>query len=446
MTTLDSGNTNANITLSNGNLTATLSTADSNWHASRSTTSKSSGKWYFEVTVNTTNNSGGQTPINVGVCNSTFPVTTSGSGNYMGGDGSSNSMGYTSDGVAYRHAGSIGSASIYSAVMHTNSNVVGVALDMDNGILCFVDVTNNIWYEPLDITTGNGSGITGWPVALYAGISLSTLSNAAVTINFGGSAFSGTVPLDFAAWDAALPSAAATRFDNNSGGGPRSPLTSIIAVSGANNNIVTSAAIQTKWATIAANNFVSSGKLYCEYNRTAASGTYSNDAPWGVGLVWGSVGHGVSGEGNVTYPGHDLGEVGYFGQAGHVYGQGNQTLATLATYAVGDTIGQAVDFSNKKIWWQKNGGNWNNDVIGNQNPATNTGGVSLSSVIISGYTYAPCVGLNSTAATGLGSITCNFGATAFTYTPPSGFSKWPQAVPSLGVQYRVNLGLYMIIQ
>ncbi len=97
----------------------------------------------------------------------------------------------------------------------------------------------------------------------------------------------------------------------------------------------------------------------------------------------------------------------------------NSTIATIQTATSADIIGIAIDFTHSKVWIRKNGGNWNNDVIGNQNPATNTGGVSTSTLAAGTYFVAFGDSANGTAA-----ATANFGATTFNTTAPSGFSAW----------------------
>lgn len=56
----------------------------------------------------------------------------------------------------------------------------------------------------------------------------------------------------------------------------------------------------------------------------------------------------------------------------------NVVVATLAAYVANSNIGVAVNPLTQLIWFRVNGGNWNNDVIANQNPATNTGGIPLN--------------------------------------------------------------------
>jgi hypothetical protein len=94
-------------------------------------------------------------------------------------------------------------------------------------------------------------------------------------------------------------------------------------------------------------------------------------------------------------------------------------LYNLGASANNDIVCVAVDRSNNNIWFRKNGGNWNNS--GTANPATNTGGFSLTAVAAIGVpVFAVATSSNFTAPT----ITANFGASAFSFAIPSGFQAW----------------------
>lgn len=118
---------------------------------------------------------------------------------------------------------------------------------------------------------------------------------------------------------------------------------------------------------------------------------------------------------NDSYLGLETNSIGYFGDGNVWYN--NASAATLATVAAGDVVCVALDAGNK-IWWRKNGGNWNNS--GTDNPATNTGGVTLAGGL-TGTVYA---GYNVRNEGTTGQLTANFGATAFAFTPPSGFTSF----------------------
>lgn len=134
-------------------------------------------------------------------------------------------------------------------------------------------------------------------------------------------------------------------------------------------------------------------------------------------------------------PGAGLSELGigfvdgsaFLSQTPYVQGVGVQTQPSIfvannsaGTYTsvdavIGDVWGVAIDATAKLVWFRKNGGLWNNS--GSADPATGAGGVDISVL-----TFPLFVGIfvdneANTPAT----ITTNFGATAFAFTPPAGF-------------------------
>lgn len=60
----------------------------------------------------------------------------------------------------------------------------------------------------------------------------------------------------------------------------------------------------------------------------------------------------------------------------------NSTNTSNEAWSTTQNLSFAIDTINNKAWIRNNSGsgNWNNDVIGNQNPATNTGGISISGI------------------------------------------------------------------
>jgi hypothetical protein len=80
-----------------------------------------------------------------------------------------------------------------------------------------------------------------------------------------------------------------------------------------------------------------------------------------------------------------------------------------SSYTTGDVIGIAVDLPNGKIWWAKNN-TW--QASGSPAAGTNPAFTGLSGII-----YVAAAGDGSATQT----ITANFGKSAFTYSPPTGF-------------------------
>jgi hypothetical protein len=103
-----------------------------------------------------------------------------------------------------------------------------------------------------------------------------------------------------------------------------------------------------------------------------------------------------------------------------IYVNGSNVIAagTTGTYTSGNLICHALDVPNQRYWARIGAaGNWNGS--GTANPATNVGGVDISSILQGGV--FPLYAAFSLGATNE-QVTANFGATAFTGTVPSGFT------------------------
>lgn len=141
-----------------------------------------------------------------------------------------------------------------------------------------------------------------------------------------------------------------------------------------------------------------SGKNYWEYTITAIS---SNGLAVGIALLSASLSAG-------TTTG-----VAVLTRVGTIFINGSN-LGSLGIRAVNDVIGVAVDFTAGLIWFRvAPSGLWN--ASGTADPATGTGGISISA--LSGALYP--VFVNGQAGD---AVTANFGATAFTGSVPSGFT------------------------
>lgn len=116
-----------------------------------------------------------------------------------------------------------------------------------------------------------------------------------------------------------------------------------------------------------------------------------------------------------TYVGN-TGSYGHWNDGTNFINNGSAGPA-LATFVVGDTVCIAVDLTAAKIWSRVNGGGWNNDIIANQNPATNTGGTDISTVAGPYFAAGTFYNIND-------QWTGNFGATSYAQAVPSGFGNW----------------------
>ena len=174
-----------------------------------------------------------------------------------------------------------------------------------------------------------------------------------------------------------------------------------------NSNLTaTAGASETSYETVLSVHGQSSGLIYFETLQSSAASTL-------VGIANGSF---TFGSGN--FLGVDTNGIGWFGASGQVFVNGSALTPTIQTYAAGDTAGVAYDLGHSKIWfitYHGSCGNWNNDVIGNQNPANNTGGFTLSGLAGGPY-FAGSTRFNPGA-----SSTANFGASSY-LCQPAGYS------------------------
>lgn len=101
----------------------------------------------------------------------------------------------------------------------------------------------------------------------------------------------------------------------------------------------------------------------------------------------------------------------------------NNSLYASAVFmwVSGNRLGFAVNLTAKLMWLRINGGNWNNDILANQNPVGNVGGIDLTSYM-AGAT-APFYLAFTLYQTG-DTVTANFSATGTVDTPPTGYGAW----------------------
>lgn len=113
-----------------------------------------------------------------------------------------------------------------------------------------------------------------------------------------------------------------------------------------------------------------------------------------------------------TALGNDSSGYGYYSNTGAVWNS-NTGSAYGASYSNTATISVAVDLDNHRVYFAKNG-TWQNSA----NPASGTGGFTIST----GTFFAAA----DTTVSGSGTSThiINTGGSAFSYSPPSGFSAW----------------------
>lgn len=173
-TTWNPSDKSANITLSNGNLTATNAGTNA-WVGVRPTTTKTTGKWYWEVTLGQTTEATGTV---VGVID--IAAAFNGDSNIIGG--------YLTGQGGYKYDYDAGTSAQGSSVAN---DVIGLAWDI--GARTLAVYRNNT----LKFTCTSASIGTVADTAVFEAYTL----NDACTVNFGGSAFTYTPPSGFSAWD-----------------------------------------------------------------------------------------------------------------------------------------------------------------------------------------------------------------------------------------------------
>ncbi len=125
---------------------------------------------------------------------------------------------------------------------------------------------------------------------------------------------------------------------------------------------------------------------------------------------FGACGFANSTEALGSQPGVSNDAIAYFDNGGAVYNGGN---TALAAYIVGDVIGCAIDIPNGLVWYRKNGA-WQNS----GDPATGVNGISVPGI------GSPVFAFAASWVTNNQQQVANFGATAFAYAVPTGFSAW----------------------
>lgn len=185
------------ITLSDSNLKATVSTVS----IVRSTISKSSGKWYWEVTrIAGTDNV-------IGVAKSGASLTLP-----LGGD--ANGWGYIgSNGQKYNNATSLAYGTAYS-----DNSIIGVALDLDNGTLSFFKdgVSQGVAYSGLSGTFFAAFGTGNSTDSCFANFGQYPFAYAPPAgFSYGLAATTYTPTINYATWNASDKGAAVNLSNGN---------------------------------------------------------------------------------------------------------------------------------------------------------------------------------------------------------------------------------------
>lgn len=172
--TWDPANKGANIALSGGNLSETGGNG-----SVRSTKGKSAGKWYWETT------------LNAGSIANKVAGIQSASGDlaqYTGAD----AFGFS----FYPEGPNKVNVSLFTAygTKGAGGDIIGIALDMDNGKVFFA--RNGVWQNSADPTLGTNAAFTGLSGTYFASNGATVAGQGSVT-NFGASAFTYGPPVGY---------------------------------------------------------------------------------------------------------------------------------------------------------------------------------------------------------------------------------------------------------
>ena len=141
-------------------------------------------------------------------------------------------------------------------------------------------------------------------------------------------------------------------------------------------------------------------RIYVEFTCNGVSG--NNDC---IGLINSmGINQGVLGFDNVGS------SIAYYSNGVSVFYQNSSfpSAVNKGNWTTNAVIGMAIDLTNGSVWWTADGTNWCG-TSGTPNPATNTGGFSLSALTHGGARVYPCVGMRGTSA----KFTMNAGGAAF---------------------------------
>lgn len=151
-------------------------------------------------------------------------------------------------------------------------------------------------------------------------------------------------------------------------------------------------------------NSYSSGKYYFEATVTALTGS----GQLAIGVADGIWSRGAQ----------PMNTSAFLQDNGGLYLNGSGTPSVrLPALSQGSIVDVAVDFGGQRIWFRVNGGKWNGSSTAD--PATGSGGISISSLTLQQYVAAYFTGATTTNM-----WTLNFGSGPYSYPMPSGFGDW----------------------
>jgi len=153
-----------------------------------------------------------------------------------------------------------------------------------------------------------------------------------------------------------------------------------------------------------------SGKWYFEFVMTNVSASTAGGTNKGFGVATTAATYTAMGN-------NGTGGVICFTSGGNVWAAGSNVGTLAVGLVTGDVGCLAADLDNRRVWFRKNGGLWNNS--GSASPVTNVGGFTIPA-----GTIVPFITFGGTSGAAGQIFTANFGASVFTNAVPSGFADW----------------------
>jgi len=378
----------ANVTLSNIDKTATVTTALSG--GARSTTKRTNGtagKWYAEFVLVTPNS------LRVGIHEASATITSAFQGTY-----------YTASTGVIAVLGTAGSVDLGPAAVA--GDVISMALDAgaeriwfrSNGGLWNADAAAN------PATGTNGIDISATPNTDHALWGQSSQISA-VTIRTKFAEFGYAAPSGFKSWMNETPPTP-DAWDLNALRGD-----AVLSNNDKTSTINTAAgAVRSTKRYL---NGTDTNKLYVEFVNIGSGGTLvgtnglSADTAADYLNSWTDAIHVQTANGFVSLGLTQLG------------------TASIGAFTFGDVVCMAWDMQNKRVWFRKNGGNWNGDAAAN--PATNTNGADVSAAPNTYYYLWQRNGFSGSSGHG-GTIRTTLADLG--YAVPSGFTSWMGETPT----------------
>jgi hypothetical protein len=446
---------NTGVTISSDKLTAAL-TAPANYCGARSTAIKSSGKFYFEITLGPLH--GAIDAVGILRDDQSYSQMSQFSNGelavfknfhvFSGPNSDIQAAGVVVTNNAWYTALAMSRGDNFKLIGELlEGDVIGIAINLVDRTAWFrlngghwnEDQRGNTVLLNQDPTTGIGGipvpdGNVGPALCLggSSGTSLDGFSGDNMTANFGLKAYRDQPPAGYVNWaiDSPFgPPSLGDSFGRPSIGIPASldDGNAFVAMSNAKLTATHNTTNDSAGAASASNQ--QTGKYYFEFTIGATHGR--ND---GVGmLVTSLLGGAPEGDFGTFANGTACAKVFFFD--GAIWSNGGSSGKAIGACVAGDVIGAAVDLSAQthtsggNIWFRKKSGgvisNWNGAMNStDSDPALGVGPINVNGFNFS-KTWAPCVGFAGSGTSVGDNMTANFGATPFAMPHPNGFAIWP---------------------